>query len=152
MCAILDANVVHEVFSDNRPAAGTAFFNRISSGNLRLVVGGKLLDELGQNSNFQAWLQQAALAGIVRTVNDQAIAAQCAVLRRSGSCRSNDLHVIALAQLSRARLLYSNDRPLHQDFTDPTLINQPRGKVYSTRTGGQLQRPHQQLLRRNVCR
>lgn len=152
MCAILDANVVHEVFSNNRPPAGTAFLDRINTGNLRLVVGGKLLDELGQNSNFQGWLQQAALAGIVQTVNAQAIDAQCTVLRRSGSCRSNDLHVIALAQLSRARLLYSNDLPLHQDFKDRTLINQPRGKVYSTRTGGQLERPHRQLLMRNLCR
>lgn len=152
MCAILDANVVHEVFSNNRPPAGTAFLDRINTGNLRLVVGGKLLDELGQNSNFQGWLQQAALAGIVRTVNDQAIAARCTVLQRSGLCRSNDLHIIALAQVSRARLLYSNDRPLHQDFRNRTLINHPRGKVYSTYTGGQLRNSHQRLLRSNLCR
>ena len=152
MCAILDANVVHEVFSNDRPPAGTAFFNRINPGYLRLVVGGKLLDELSQNRICREWIQQATLAGIVRTFNDQAIAAQCTVLQRSGLCMSNDLHIIALAQVSGARLLYSNDRPLHRDFRNRMLINHPRGKVYSTYTGGQLRNSHQRLLGSNLCR
>ena len=39
-----------------------------------------------------------------------------AELQDAGACQSNDLHVLALAQVSGARLLYSNDLSLHQDF------------------------------------
>ena len=74
-------------------------------------------------------------------------------LHDDGACQSNDLHVLALAQVSGARLLYSNDLTLHQDFGNGDLINGPRGKIYSTRAGGQIQDSHRRLLRRNdLCR
>ena len=37
MCAIVDANVAHEVFSSDRPEAGVKFFNWIKTRG-RLVV------------------------------------------------------------------------------------------------------------------
>ena len=43
---------------------------------------------------------------------------------------SNDFHIIALAQLAGARMLYSRDRELHQDFRNSKLVDRPRGKVY----------------------
>lgn len=146
VCAILDANVAHEVFSKNGTPAGKAFFERISTGSLRLVVGGKLLEELQANNSCREWILQASLAGLVRTVNAQAVDSESTNLSRAGSCESNDLHVIALARLSRARLLYSNDLTLHRDFKNRTLINNPNGKVYSTHTGGQLRQAHRGLL------
>ena len=149
MCAILDANVVHEVFGKDGPPAGKAFFDRISSGRLRLVVGGKLLEELEKNMRCRVWIQQARLAGVVHTVNNQAIDTDCDTLRTTGSCRSDDLHVIALARLSRARFLYSNDLSLHQDFKNRQLIDNPRGRIYSTHTGGQLRDSHRRLLTRS---
>lgn len=152
MCAILDANVAHEVFSKEGPPAGKAFFNRISGGRLRLVVGGKLLEELQANNSCKEWILQATLAGLVHTVNAEAVDTESTNLSRTGSCRSNDLHVIALARLSRARLLYSNDLSLHADFKDRTLISGPTGKIYSTHTGGELRNAHRQLLRRtDLC-
>ena len=42
-------------------------------------------------------------------------------LTLSDSCRSNDPHVIALAQINGARLLYSNDEALQKDFGDKRL-------------------------------
>ena len=56
------------------------------------------------------------------------------ILVERGVCQSNDQHVIALAIVSGARLLYSNDRRLQRDFKDRRLIDPP-GKVYSTRRG-----------------
>ncbi len=46
MCAIVDANVMHEVFGSNLQSAGEQFFNWIEKGTKRLVVGGKLREEL----------------------------------------------------------------------------------------------------------
>ena len=153
MCAILDADVAHQVFGKERPPAGEAFFDRINSGGMRLVVGGKLLEELDNDARFRIWRQQASQAGRVGIVDAQRVEARTADLRNEGACRSNDLHVLALAQVSGARLLYSNDLSLHQDFGNQQLINNPRGKIYSTHAGGQLRESHRRLLRRNdLCR
>ena len=56
-------------------------------------------------------------------------------LADEGRCQSNDPHIIALAQVSGARLLYSNDKALQQDFKNQDLINNPKGKIYTTNEG-----------------
>lgn len=153
MCAILDADVAHQVFGEARPPAGEAFFHWINSGGMRLVVGGKLLEELDHDSRFRVWRQQAVQAGRVRILPTDRIEARMAELRNQVACRSNDVHVIALAQVSGARLLYSNDLSLRQDFGDRQLIGNPHGRIYSTHRSGQLQDSHRGLLRRNdLCR
>lgn len=131
MCAILDNNVVHEVFGSNRPLAGVKFFNWINSGTGHLVVGGKLLEELSKNHNFGKWLQQAFSAGRASNPGDERVDNITDELMKADSCESDDQHVIALAQLSNARLLYSKDVDLQQDFKNKELIDNPRGKVYS---------------------
>ena len=45
-------------------------------------------------------------------------------------CRSNDLHVVALARLSGARVLCTNDHDLEIDFTNRQLVPAPKGKIY----------------------
>ena len=151
MCAILDNDVVHQVFGTRRPAAGLEFFRWVDSGRIHLVVGGKLRRELGANHAFKAWLQQKLNAGQATDIDDAAVDRVTAALVAAGSCRSNDQHVVALAQCSNARLLYSNDADLHQDFKNRMLIARPRGRIYSTLYGGDLQESHRRLLRTNRC-
>lgn len=43
-------------------------------------------------------------------------------LREESNYRSNDPHIIALAQASGARLLYSNDKKLQENFKDTKLV------------------------------
>ena len=150
MCAILDANVAHEVFGGDRPEAGGKFFDWISSGTGRLVVGGRLLAELDQTV-ARTWLREAFRAGRIRREDDNEVEIAEHSLR--GICRSNDPHIIALGQVSGARLLYSNDRELQTDFKNKSLIDQPRGKIYSTRRTKSYGTSHQGLLRStNLCR
>ena len=152
MCEILDANVIHQVFRSDRPPADAEFFKWLNAGRGSLVVGGKLLQELSKNGNFSQWLQQARLAGRVKSFNDAEVNDRTEKLKQEGLCRSNDEHVIALAQISKARLLYTNDKDLQQDFKDKKLIDRPRGKVYSTRCSKDFQATHQRLLgRKNLC-
>ena len=152
MCAILDANVAGEVFGTERPAAGAAFFKWIDSGRGRLIVGGRLLGELDRNGAFRVWRQQAALAGRVKRLPDDAVDDRMQKLQDASACRSNDEHVVALALVGGARLLYSNDRDLQLDFKDKNVIDAPRGRVYSTRGGGELTRQHRSLLaNRYLC-
>lgn len=131
MCAIVDANVQQEVFGSDRPEAGRKFFDWIDAKPGRLVVGGKLLEELFKTP-AREYVRQAINAGAITRVKESAIEETSLKLQNASRCLSDDPHVVALAQLSGARLLYSNDIDLMQDFRDKTLIDHPRGKIYST--------------------
>ena len=153
MCAILDASAVADVFRPNATGAAGAFYEWIRNGRGRLVVGGKLREELWEGSGeFRRWYPEAVLSGRVISTDDDRVSAVTADITTTGLCRSNDQHVIALAQVSGARLLYANDKKLQKDFGDRTLISRPRGKVYSTKKHPELRPHHKQLLRRNTCR
>ena len=146
MCAIIDANIVAEAFGAKTTDAGKAFRQRVDEGWLQLVVGGKVLDELDANGAFRDWRATAVRYGKVRVANEDAVRARTQELVDSGVCVSDDEHVVALAQVSGARLVYSNDRLLHRDFKSKTLIDEPRGKVYTTRSTKSFTKLHQQML------
>ena len=154
MCAIVDANVVSEVFGSNLPQAGERFFDWLNRGSGLLVVGGKLLEELEKSSaNFRRWGQEAQLAGRIRVLNKTIVDELTAQVQSEDAIKSDDPHVIAVAQVSGARLLYTNDLDLQRDFKNKRLIDEPRGKVYSTSGAGNYQRRHDRLLKnRELCR
>lgn len=153
MCAIVDANVGHEVFGDAQSEAGRYFLdwlNRTNGGTL--VIGGKLREELGANLNFLRWLRAAVGQGRAISVNDDRVDAEAESLRAQGDCRSNDEHVLALARISGARLLFTNDRALQDDFRDHAIVSSVRGRIYTTRERPDVRRTHRDLLRRrDLC-
>lgn len=153
MCAIIDANVVAEVFGSSRPPAGAKFFDWLHDGKTILVVGGRLLRELSDASNnFSRWAQVVQHSKHMRIVDDAKVNDKTKQLLADRICKSDDEHIIALAQLGGARLLYSNDGDLHQDFDDKSLIDNPRGKVYSTLRNKNFTRGKRDLLRRrDLC-
>jgi len=108
-----------------------------------LVYGGKLAGELlrvGTVSRAIKALRQAGRAFLI-PADDVKHESSCI----KGQCVSNGAHVIALARASGARLLYSHDHALQQDFKNAKLVSQPRGKVYTAAT-------HAKLLRHtNTC-
>lgn len=151
MCAIVDANVVSEVFGTNPSEAGKRFFLWVENNvNGRLVVGGKLRKELYNSSpKFRKWAQQAQLSGNMRIENEGQINLREEELREASECVSNDPHIIALARASGARLLYSNDKKLRQDFKN--LVD--GGKIYSTLKTRKFSKSHKTLLAmRDLCR
>lgn len=140
MCAILDANVAGVVFGPDCGPAGREFRRWIEQGTGRLAVGGLLRRELSAHRGFQQWLRQALLSGRAASVSDEQVDRKAKMLQEQDACRSDDEHVLALASLSGARLLYSRDRKLQRDFKDPKLLNSPRGKVYPEQRGAQCRR------------
>jgi len=153
MCAIVDANVAYEVFGSDRPPAGERFFDWLSGPHGQLVVGGKLRDELARDRRFVQWLRSALRNGRARSVADEAVEGHTAQLRRDGVCKSNDLHVLALALVSGARLLYTNDTALIDDFGNREIVASPRGKIYTTAMNADVTDAHRRLLAaRNLCR
>ena len=70
-------------------------------------------------------------------------------IQQIGECASDDEHVIALARVSGARLLFTNDGDLQADFKNPGIINGPRGVIYTTMLKQEVTRTHRDLLRRS---
>lgn len=154
MCAIIDNNVRHEVFGapDVQTPAGQFFFTWVDSGKGKLVVGGKLLKELSEYQNFSRWFRQARRIGQAVRIPDDEVDAETAALASRHICKSNDAHVLALARVSGARLLFTNDQDLQDDFGNREIIRDPRGRVYTTRSHQNISRSHRNLLNRtDLC-
>ena len=166
MCAIIDANVIHEVFGSKRTEAGKKFLDWINGGSGRLICGGELLEELKKRKNkrgkksssvkedsserFEEWAKKALYSGRMKNMNEEEVETKMTQIRKK-SIRSNDPHILALAQVSGARLLYSNDKKLHEDFKNKKLLD-PVGSIYSTLKGKNFTRAHRNLLgRRDLC-
>lgn len=153
MCAIVDANVAYQVFGEDRPPAGKRFFDWLSSPRGELVVGGKLRAELTRDVRFQRWLTSAIRYGRARSVIDDEVDERAQELYRTRACKSDDEHVLALALVSGARLLYTNDRALIDDFGNPEIVASPRGKIYTTERSAHVTDTHRRLLAaRDLCR
>ena len=156
MCAIVDANAAHEVFgsSDEQPTgAGEGFFRWLNSGKGKLVVGGKKLEEeLDRVPKFRMWASQAQLSGRLISKERDSIDQEAKKIKENSILQSDDSHIIALAQVSGARLLFSNDRDLQKDFKNPAIINEPRGKVYSTLENKNFTKDKKELLKHHRCK
>ena len=170
MCAIVDANAANEVFwfgegPDRRPEAGRRFFDwafrtprkpaRSASRKRRprLVVGGKLLTELRRALGAERMrrMTEAQLAGTIVQADAEKVKDCAQEFETKEAMESDDPHVLGLALVSGARLLYTNDQLLQKDFTNRALIR-PRGKVYTTVVHRRFTDTHEGLLKqRNLC-
>ena len=123
------------------------WLNRANGG--RLAIGGKLREELCSNRSFLRWLSVAGRLGRTVNVSDDRVEAETETLRtRTPPCKSNDEHVLALAKLSGARLLYTNDN----DFRDRSIVDGVQGRIYTTAEYDDVRRTHRDLLnRRDLC-
>lgn len=155
MCVIVDTNVVRGLLR-NGGTAGGFLFSQVESRKVKLVVGGQKFRLEYRKAGFDRWLVEAIRAGLVRQEVDQEVDDRATTLARqhvAGATRfrSDDYHIVALAQVSRARLLYSSDGDLHSDFTNKNLLDNPRGKVYSTSVDEDLADKHRRLVRQRPC-
>ncbi len=122
-----------------------------------MVVGGQLSRELSEaGERMRRWLTQLQQAGRLTTVDCDEVDRVARGLKASPKTTvlaSDDEHIVALATVSGARLLFTNDASLSDDFTNPKIVSSPRGKVYTTRLSGNLKKTHRDLLRRtDLCR
>ncbi len=155
MCAIVDADVAHQVFSKEPTDAGRYFFDWVCKGKSRLVLGGLELHQLNRSGKeVRRMIQGVLMSGAARTVDSDRMTERVDSIRQEFQLKSNDPHIIALAQISGARLLYSDDKDLHKDFKNKDLIHSPRGNVYTTVNdpNGKLKSTHRRLLQnRALC-
>jgi predicted nucleic acid-binding protein len=125
MTLIIDANRSGD-FSAPTSNHAPEILRRISAKRITVVVGGHLLVELSKTpmrNLLVEWLR----AGRALLINDSAVNASEADYA-SKPINSDDPHVLALAYVSKCRLLYTGDKMLMHDFKSPQYII-PRGKI-----------------------
>ena len=162
MCAVLDANIAGELFRRKRKPIPDRFYGWMT-GRGRLVVGGRQWKELRKTKAAGQWLRQGIAAGRVRKLNDDLVRTRTEELAAHPELCSDDPHVLAVALVGGARLLYSNDEFLQEDFTNLELVR-PKGRIYTSKLvqpgGGRkkatqprrLTKGHKELLRRtDLC-
>ena len=139
MCLIVDNNLAPDFFcgsvSDLAPLK-----DAVLTSFCCLYYGGKLRREYFRSEKVKRMVKQLDQAGRAKAIPDAVVDAKEKEVARQ--CISDDRHIIALALESGARLLCSLDQNLHTDFTNPELINHPRGHVYQNAT-------HKHLIQRH---
>ncbi len=142
MCLIIDANCAVDTLSASPSAAFEPVMATISKKNAAMVMGGtKLRAEYKKLSSVWRFIVALDQAGKAKTYSDAEVDAAQANLESAGLLKSDDPHIVALAQVSGARLLCSRDQDLHQDFRDKSFVDNPRGNVYQNQS-------HSRLLRK----
>lgn len=140
MCVIVDANVASKVFSGTPPEEYGPLRRWLDDPEQDgcLVYGGQLGRELQKVGEARRYVVALLRAGRARLIPDVTVDPEAE--RVAELCESNDGHVIALARVSGARTLCTEDQTLWRDFNNKALINNPRGKIYR-------QARHSHLLR-----
>lgn len=131
MCMIVDTNRLGDFLAkpETPDAAPIHQWLRRGWGKLVFSVGGAFATELYPAAKDR--LLEYDRGGRAKRFADEEVEDEARRLESAGVVRSNDAHVLALARVSRARLLYSGDVALIADFKDRKIIREPRGKIYS---------------------
>lgn len=133
MCLIVDANLAPQVFASPPHPDFVPVLDWLGKRDGCVVYGGRLAAELARIERARRYLLTLLRAGRALRFPDESIVTEQAVVTRTGLCRSNDAHVLALARVSGARTLCTHDRDLQRDFKNLQLISNPKGSVYQRR-------------------
>ncbi len=139
MCIILDANMLSKF---KRPAdedMGPVWqWLRKENNKIAYSTTEKFKQEWtkGGGDNLMRELERSKK---FKSVSDECVLEKQKELE--GKIKSNDLHIIAVAIIAKAKRLVSSDRDLSTDFKNSNLVG---GKVYQNKT-------HAHLLRRYQC-
>lgn len=144
MCIIIDTNKLHDFLTETKEAKPIRNWIITKGGKIVYSTYGTLGQEL-KSQKAEIRFQDMSRSGQATFIQNHKVEAEQDRLEKSGNCRSNDAHVLALAKASGARLLYTGDRDLIADFKDKKIINRPGGRIYSDAR-------NKDLLTANVCR
>ena len=96
--------------------------------------------------DFEHKLRSYYQSGQAKLYTEEQIAPEEKKVREINKHKSNDVHILALARASGARLLCTGDKKLITDFTNTKIIlPKPKGKIYP-RT------KRRDFLKKNPCK
>lgn len=137
MCLILDTNKYGDFLaSENHDMEPVRNWMKTKSGKMAYSPTEKMERELKRRSKMREQFDRYREADKLKLVPPNEVEQAMSSLR---DLQSDDPDIIALAQVSRVRLLVSGDMNLHADFK--SII---KGKIYQTKA-------HRRLLRRDLC-
>ncbi|MEZ5414866.1 MAG: hypothetical protein R3F03_11200 [Opitutaceae bacterium] len=129
---IIDNNLICDVLVETPDADLLILSEAVLLGKhykVQLVLGGRLEEEYLLHKNRRGIYLELARAGRLQKYPKDIVCADEAVVAAL-NIKSDDPHVLALARVSGARVLCSLDKPLHDDFCNKTIIDNPRGKIW----------------------
>ena len=131
MCLVIDSNVSHELATapPSRDAVPVIAWLKSRAG--QLALGGKLTDEL-RKTQFRRLLLEFVRNGTAKIYPTAEVFAETRRLELLRACGSNDAHIVALARVAGCRLIFTRDQALQRDIKNKSLLDKPRGKVYSS--------------------
>ena len=97
----------------------------------KLVYGGRLRDELVKNNTIRRQLKLLDQVGRAKTVSQELIEVEIKAIKAQTDCKSDDIHILALARAAKVSVLCTNDSKLIADFKDKKILPEPRGRVFS---------------------
>jgi len=130
MALIIDANKVADYLNHTHDPANRVIYDWIENKGGKLVFGGRQLQEWGRINKAGRYVRTLLEAGRALKYATEEVDNKEGEVESTGLCHSDDPHVIALACVSGARVLYSQDRDLCDDFRNTNLVPRPRGKIY----------------------
>ena len=139
MCIILDANMLSKFKKPADEDMGPVWhWLRKENNKIAYSTTEKFMKEWtkGGGDNLMRELERSKK---FKSVSDECVLEKQKELE--GKIKSNDLHILAVAIVAKAKRLVSSDRDLSTDFKNPNLVG---GKVYQNKT-------HAHLLRRYQC-
>ncbi len=144
MCVIIDADVAGRTFAVPCEDDFAPLWKWIEERDGKLVfgLGGTFGKELRKMPNVKRRVLELWRAGLAVQAAAKELSKREKELDRLNICRSNDVHVLALALVSGTRILCGKDGDLATDFRNPDIISSPRGKVYKNAS-------HKHLLKYN---
>ncbi len=135
MCLILDTNRFGDALSD---APGPEYVPLLrwltdADGDGTFALGGtKYRREIGKHHRALRFFREQVRAGRAITFEDKSVDDEEERLASTKACTSDDEHVVALARISGARVVCTEDQALWADIKNKALIDAPRGRVYRT--------------------
>jgi predicted nucleic acid-binding protein len=142
MCIIVDANAIHRFF--NEDAAAAVLLDAVMKPTTRITVGGTALKaEYEASKRFVSLMLRLEQAGRINFTCSADVDQECRSVEKLPR-QSNDIHILALARVSKTRVLFSFDNALAADFKCSAILH-PKGRVFKS--------PQQtQLLRCKRCK
>lgn len=138
MCLIVDTNVLLSMLDAKHPV-GKLVLRWLLQRDGMLAQGGKLTEEAARVSEVRSTLLELKRAGRLFDARLHDTGTFDAVQDDYETrCTSNDAHVLAVAHVSGARTLATNDQALTEDFKNAKLLPRPRGRVLHDETHGHL--------------
>ncbi len=129
MCIIIDTNKISAFLKDPSSEDMQPIHTWLSErgGSFVCTTYGTYGQEL---KDFQHKLRAYYQSGQAKLYSEESIKSEEAAVKAINKHKSNDIHILALARASGARLLCTEDKNLKDDFKKKEIIDNPRGKIY----------------------